>query len=184
MKKNKKSRICSRVLSYLAQAKFYDGYGKKESAHVFLERARKLVEEIGGKEVKVVYFLDEFHVSFSLFRDEGQYGRNRFYLVDVSHGFRNARCEGNRAELNRIIRERERVQDYTLKRQYKAYQDFMSCYENLLITYLQNLDYNAFLQLSSVECIPYDVKVNLWNNFQNCLWDIVNEGVAHRKVEL
>ena len=178
----KRSRKFSRVLSLLSWANFYAGYGKKESAHSFLARAYKFVEEIGGKDVKIFYDGAEYNISFRLF-NFNRCEWNLYYTASASRGFRNDLHAENYAKFKNLIRAYEEIQDRRLRYEYRAYQDFLEFAKMSLNEYLYDNVYtvNAYERNGDVNDIPYDVAVALWNDFQSYLWKIVNAAVAYKK---
>lgn len=175
----KNSRKFSRVLSLLARANFYAGYGKKESAHSFLARAYKFVEEIGGKDVKIFYDGAEYNISFRLF-NFNRCDWNLYYTASASLGFRNDLHAENCVKFKNLIRACEEIQDRRLRYEYRAYQDFLEFAKMSLNEYLYDY-YAVYDRNGDVNDIPYDVAVTLWNDFQSYLWKIVNAAVAYKK---
>ena len=87
MKKNKKSRIFSRVLDRLAWANFYRVNDENGNAYKVVLVAKRSLEECGCDNVKVAFYDREFHIDFEVYHAGHEY--NRYYTVSASHGYVN-----------------------------------------------------------------------------------------------
>ena len=68
MKKNKKSRIFSRVLSHLAWATARRVRGDRGIEYREVTAAKRLIEDFGGEDVKPVFYDREWHIEFTVYR--------------------------------------------------------------------------------------------------------------------
>lgn len=179
MKKNKNSRIFSRVLSRLAWAAFYHVNDENENAYKEALAAKRCIEECGGDNVKVVFYDREYHISFEVYRTGHEC--NRYYTVSASHGYTNDYHNTNKSDVNHLIMWAELVRDYTLTCDFRDYEQFMVVAENVLYEALTPREYGNYWRNGKIGDIPYDVAIRLWRNLRGCLDDIVNEAVAYRK---
>lgn len=182
MKKNKNSRMFSRVLSRLAWADFYHVCDENDKAYKELLAAKKAINECGGEEIKVVFYEREYHILFTLYRYRDRL--NRYYTVSASHGYENDYHNTNLDKMRDLIGRLEFEYSCTLRRDFHEYQMFRQYADSILFWILTRDEYDDYWLNGNINDIPYDVSIKLWRDLRECAGSVVNEAVAYRKVEL
>lgn len=183
MKKNKRTRrIFSRVLDRLTWANVYRIHGGNDSTYKAVLAAKRLLEECGFEDVKVMFYAHEYHIQFTVYRYRD--GRRRYYTVSASHGYVNEYHRTNRQEMRKLINAAEISLDCTLRRDFYDYQFFLHVADDVLYWGLPGYEYRDYYNNGKIEDIPFDVAVNLSRKLRGCLGDIANEAVACKKVVL
>lgn len=182
MKKNKKSRVFSRVLSRLAWATFYHVCEENDKAYKEVLAAKKAVEDFGGENVKVAFYDREYHLQFTLYQYRERL--NRYYTVSASHGYENDYHDTNKSHVNARIGTAEFVRYCTLRRDFRDYQSFQRYAGNVLFWGLSQNEKDDYWCNGDIHDIPYDVSIKLWRDLRESVLRIANEAVTYRKVVL
>ena len=182
MKKNKKSRIFSRVLHRLTWANVYRARGGNDNAYKEVLAAKRLLEGIGCENVKVAFYDREFHIGFEVYHAGRE--RNRYYTASASHGYSNDYHCTNKTHVNHLITSAEFVRECTLRRDYSDYQMFRQYVDNTLYWILTADEYDDYCLNGNINAIPYDVSIRLWRELRQCAESVVDEAIAYKKVVL
>lgn len=182
MKKNKKSRIFSRVLHRLTWANVYRVRGGNDNAYKEVLAAKRSLEEFGCENVKVAFYDREYHIQFTAYRRRDR--RNRFYTVSASHGYVNDYHRSNQDEMRNIIGMAEFSRDCTLRRDFQDYQMFRQYADNALYWVLTADEYDDYRLSGNINAIPYDVAIRLWRGLRERAWSVVDEAIAYKKAVL
>ena len=182
MKKNKENRKLSRVLSRLVWANFYHVNDENENAYKEVLAAKRCIEECGGDNVEVVFYDREYHITFEVYRTGHEC--NRYYTVSASHGYTNDYHNTNKSHVNHLIATAEVVRDCALRREYSDYLAFQQRAGNVLYWALDKEENHDYWYKGDIHDIPYDVSIRLWRDLRECVFHIIDEAVAHKKVVL
>lgn len=182
MKKNKKSRMFSRVLTRLSWAYYYRACDEKENAHKEVLAAKRCLEECGGKDIKVLFYDHEYHIHFALYDGRKRY--NRYYTVAATLGYYNHYHVTNWLTVKSLVQALEFVQDCELKREFHDYQRFLQVAGSVLFWALDEEEYLHFSHNGSLDEIPYNVAVDLYRNIGAVAREVVDNAIAYKKVVL
>ena len=178
--KNKKHRIFSRVLGHLAWADFYHACNENGNSYKEILAAKRCLEECGFENVKVDFYNGEYRLYFEVYHPV--YECNRYYIVSAVDGYGNRYHVTNCGDVNRLIEQLEREYSRALSVDFHDYCMFNEVVGDVLFDGLTINEYVDYCKNGKIEDIPYDVAITLWRDLRTCLWGIVNEAVAQRKV--
>ena len=179
MKKNKNSRVFSRVLTYLYWANAYRACNENEYAYKEVLAAKRCLEELGCENVKVAFYDREYHLHFEI--DHARQKRNRCYTVSTGHGYVNRYHVTNWTNVKHFIERLEFEYSCALCRDFHDYQLFQQYGESILFWVLTQDEYADYWYNGNIYDIPYDVSVRLWQDLRECAGSVVNEAVAYRR---
>ena len=182
MKKNKKSRIFSRVLDRLAWANFYHVNDENGNAYKEVLVAKRSLEECGCENVKVDFYAREYRVYFEVYHPGHEC--NRYYIGTAGHGYVNRYHVTNWDNVNCLIERLEIAYSRALRLDFHDYQLFQQNADNVLWWILTTAEYVDFCKNGKIGDIPYDVSIRLWQDLRDCAESVVLEAITYRKVEL